>query len=770
MFSGSIDKIENGIAYGWVANEKTSQPLHINLVYENEVIGSGIANKFREDLKEAKIHNGNHSFEINIADFCAFHAKSILEGRRTFDFSVMDSSTKNIILVLNTTIGGLKRRIVAKNNKGIIRKISNRLAEQSDFELLRGVQHVIDYLVSNPVFDFEFYKHQTNIDFINKESAVEHFLGCPKSDSYDPHPLFSVDFYHKKYKDIEKTPFNPFLHFLAFGGLEGRDPSILFKTSFFLSQLSGQEKKNAELSPLEFFIENPKSAKPFALYDHDYYEKQLDERIDNALLDYLSRPESYLSLHSLFDAKYYIDRHKPEAELAFVDYMSKSEKSLSIHPLFNVNYYRARHPSAVNSGLGPHEHYVLEGAKKYFWPNPYFWPEYYCKQVGCVKPTYQNTFEHFIIEGEASGFKPNPWFDPKFYYEQYSFVKASNQSALAHYIQDGWRSDFLPSATFFPKFVKTRYNVPKTNDTLHYYMEVNTGKPTSPPDAWIDDVPEFEQMEFVKKALSKQIAGKEVQVSVVVPVYNNFAYTLRCVYSMLRSADKTSYEIIIADDLSSDLTQEFFGELEGICYVRNSENLGFLRSCNNAATKANGKYIFLLNNDTAVLDGWLDSLVQVIKEPSVGLVGSKLLYPNGILQEAGGIIWSNGAANYGKFSDPKHPRFNFLRNADYISGAAILVKTDIWNTLGGFDERFAPAYCEDSDLCLSIKNLGFEVKYQPGSQIVHFEGISSGTDINSGVKKYQVINSKKLEFKWQHLLNGYGSSNDFSRHVVDRAN
>ena len=158
-----------------------------------------------------------------------------------------------------------------------------------------------------------------------------------------------------------------------------------------------------------------------------------------------------------------------------------------------------------------------------------------------------------------------------------------------------------------------------------------------------------------------------------------------------------------------------------------------------------------LNNDTQVTPGWLSSLVTLIEsDPSIGMVGSKLVYPDGRLQEAGGIIWSDGSGwNYGRLDDPDKAEYNYVKDVDYISGAAILLSVKLWNQIGGFDDRFAPAYCEDSDLAFEVRKAGYRVVYQPLSKVIHFEGVSNGTDVNgTGLKRYQVENSKKLKEKW----------------------
>ena len=151
------------------------------------------------------------------------------------------------------------------------------------------------------------------------------------------------------------------------------------------------------------------------------------------------------------------------------------------------------------------------------------------------------------------------------------------------------------------------------------------------------------------------------KVSIIIPVYNQIDYTYACLASILENTHDISYEIIIADDVSTDATKELSKFAENIIISRNEVNLGFLKNCNNAAKLAKGQYIMFLNNDTKVCRDWLYWLVELMdRDVQAGMAGSKLLYPDGKLQEAGGIIWSDGSGwNYGRNDDPDKCQYNY---------------------------------------------------------------------------------------------------------------
>ena len=270
--------------------------------------------------------------------------------------------------------------------------------------------------------------------------------------------------------------------------------------------------------------------------------------------------------------------------------------------------------------------------------------------------------------------------------------------------------------------------------------------------------------------------GDLPDVSIVIPVHGQLGYTLNCLDSLFRQVSRHSAEIIVIDDHSPDDTGKKLPKVTGIRYCRQPANRGFIASCNAGATLARGRILVMLNNDTRVVEGWLDELVGGFTLfPRAGLVGSKLLYPDGSLQEAGGIIWRDGSAwNYGRSDDPNRPQYCHARQVDFVSGAAIAVPAALWHQLGGFDALYAPAYNEDSDLCFRIRAAGYETWFQPQSRVIHYEGRTAGTDTRAGVKSYQEVNAKKFLMRWHdtladHRANGEAPYFERERHVHRRA-
>jgi GT2 family glycosyltransferase len=248
------------------------------------------------------------------------------------------------------------------------------------------------------------------------------------------------------------------------------------------------------------------------------------------------------------------------------------------------------------------------------------------------------------------------------------------------------------------------------------------------------------------------------RVSIVIPVFNKALYTYNCLLTLHACDHDISKEVIIINNASSDETPALLAQLQGAFkIINNIDNQGFVQACQQGAEIARGEFILFLNNDTQVTPGWLSNLLKVMdSQRDIGITGSKLIYPDGRLQEAGGIIFNDASGwNYGRLQEPTAPPYNQSREVDYCSGASLMIRKTLWHQIGGFDMRYAPAYYEDTDLCFAARQAGYKVYYCHDSEVIHHEGITAGTDIQSGYKAYQAINRKKFQAKWWNVLSSH---------------
>jgi O-antigen biosynthesis protein len=244
------------------------------------------------------------------------------------------------------------------------------------------------------------------------------------------------------------------------------------------------------------------------------------------------------------------------------------------------------------------------------------------------------------------------------------------------------------------------------------------------------------------------------EVSLIIPLYAHAELTRACLCSILEHTTRVRYEVILIDDEADEETQQLLEQVRGAKILRNEKNLGYLRSMNRGGSVARGKWFVLFNNDTVVTRGWLEAMLDCASSaPDVGVVTPKFLYPDGSLNEAGAIIWRDGTGvNYGRGDHPNLSQYEYRREVDYGSAAALMVNAALWKDVGGFDERYLPMYYEDTDLCFEARERGLRVLYEPEAVVVHIEGATAGNDVETGHKRYQEQNRHKFVEKWRNKL------------------
>jgi GT2 family glycosyltransferase/glycosyltransferase involved in cell wall biosynthesis len=249
--------------------------------------------------------------------------------------------------------------------------------------------------------------------------------------------------------------------------------------------------------------------------------------------------------------------------------------------------------------------------------------------------------------------------------------------------------------------------------------------------------------------------GAPSSVSIIIPVHGHWALTRACLNRIWQTVPAGwPIEVVVVDDASPDDTHVQLQRLSAseprLRMVGHESARGFGHACNSGAAAASGDILIFLNNDTLPEPGWLPPLLQALKNHSdAGAVGSRLVDGHGALQESEGAVFSDASAwNLGRGSHPEDPVFARLRRVDYCSAAALATPRTLFEALGGFDSRFAPAYYEDTDYCFRVRAQGREVYVQPRSSVIHLEGGTAGTDVSAGIKLHQVVNRERFAEKW----------------------
>ncbi len=437
-------------------------------------------------------------------------------------------------------------------------------------------------------------------------------------------------------------------------------------------------------------------------------------------------------------------------------------------PYFDRVYYESGLPEPLRGLLA---HFLRQGLAAGARPNAWLDPGWYAQRFDDVPRDPYAALRDFVIRGDATGRPAGPGFDGTLYWRRYTDVAEAAVPPLRHWLSHGRREGRqVPNdrparpaaAASAPVSAETpRVGVPLPIDAAAardsrdafdrareeaLQLRKDSVRPT-PPKLLVCADP----ADMLGRIAPPQ--HEAPRLSILVPAFNEAALTTACLVALSEAPPRTPFEIVLADDCSTQAAARVLCEVEGLVVVRQAKNLGFLRNCNAAFARCRGELVLLLNNDAQPLPGAIDALVAALDaDPAVAAAGPKLLYPDGRLQEAGCALTPDGQSiMVGLFLDPEDPEFCCDRDVAYCSGACLLVRRDaVGPTL--FDEAYLPAYCEDADLCLRLIEGGHRVRYVAGAVVAHH--LSASADPVRRARRLRGIaaNQATLQARWGERL------------------
>jgi GT2 family glycosyltransferase len=488
-----------------------------------------------------------------------------------------------------------------------------------------------------------------------------------------------------------------------------------------------------------------------------------------------------ISLTPLFNPHWYRKSYAIASDVPALEHYLKVGFRIGNDPsaVFDTNWYR-KHAEEIDKDLSPMEHYIKIGWRSGVDPHPLFSTAWYLDRLGTDDLDGLTPLEHYLVRGWKSGLSPCSLFNVGDYCARYPDIAAAAVEPLGHFLDFGLSESRQGSGFFDDAWYRSTHrddpSVLKLGELAHY-LHVNStiGLP------WSDDsmanrlgkalvhaqrraenslLVDIDSQVPLRIDWDGRAARLEIprsgtpRVSVVIPTFNHSQDVIRCLESIASSGDVTPYEVILVDDGSDEVDADRFRLINDIRLVVQTENSGFAAACEAGVAASTSEFIHLLNNDTEVVSGWLDGLVEEFdRDPATGVAGSMIINLGHRLQEAGVIIFSDGSGmQYGSGDSPLDWQYRSRREVDYCSGCSLLIRRALWDELDGFDDRFSPAYFEDVDLCFSARSLGHRVVYSPRSILFHNEGSSAGDD-GTGTKRFQFRNKERFVEKWRSILN-----------------
>ena len=531
---------------------------------------------------------------------------------------------------------------------------------------------------------------------------------------HSPNPYFDEEWYLQRYpelrKNIDRGAFKSgFEHYCNQGYLT-HDPHWLFSTHYYL-------KNNAD-----FIHEVINDSQYINAYDH-YLKKG----------DGLRRTGSLLFDPSIYQQACYEREDVKRSQNPyrnFLYYLSDVEKNTNVSLYFDTSWYLEKYPDvkqkiADGEYLCALHHYCLNETPKLFNPSPWFEEEFYLDHYKDINQaiestaSFRNGYDHFIHYGALELRSPRIDISLHEYYLS---------GDIRDKVETGIFRDAFAAYVFEQKLDQW---INKQPDDSHYRLTNETKESRT----YFKKKSRLVLPSVVHEKLDFSYNG-QADICVIMLMHNNLTVTLTALAS-LRSNFNGNIQLLLGDNHSIDDSQFIQGCLIGASVNRFPYNFGFGKACNILMEDVDAPIVIFLNNDINLLPGAIDALCKrLTSADNIGAVGGKIIHPDGLLQEAGQIIWRDGTTTgYLRGKDPLIPEANFVRDVDYCSAAMLAVKSKVLKELNGFSPIYYPAYFEDTDFCVRMIKAGYRIVYDPNAVVEHMEYCSSNPIISSGLIK-----------------------------------
>lgn len=556
-------------------------------------------------------------------------------------------------------------------------------------------------------FDADWYSY-TYLRGLSPDERIDsyqHYLTIGLAKLHSPNPYFNEKWYRTVYSDVDDAvrqgifP-SGFAHYCAIGYIS-RDAHWLFSEGIYRA-------RRTDLSPeviVGFGLRNG--------YHHFLIAGQNEGSSGSSFYD----PEMLKAATGITDL--------PFTSVLTAPWLG----SIRLSAYFDPDWYTAMYEQVddlVTDGeySSPLHHYLTNPTPMLFAGSADFDEAFYAERYADIGAAVEagiirTGYRHFIDHGRFEDRQPSPWFDPAVY-RRHKRVQAAlaadpSLTAFDHYLREGRR---LGLAATEPAYLRPAPARPGQEDAGKDIFVRMAHLWSSVGQADASGVGRMPGIVFQQP--------KKPDISVVMCAFNHFDLTIQTLLHLSGSTGCT-FEVILIDNASIDDTRHIEAHVAGLRLIRNTQNLGFLKASNQGIAAARGRYVLLLNNDVILPPNALRrALHRMENDATVGAVGGRVVRTHGQLQEAGCVLFSDGSAlGYGRDADPFDPEYDFVRDVDYVSGVFIMLSRLVLTDMGGLDLDFAPAYYEETDLCIRIWKRGLRVVYDPSVIIIHLEFGSS---------------------------------------------